>query len=141
MDLDTIPNFLAEQRDAAPVELQHVYMTFEDFWERRLWHQLTDALVGYFNHPDSGSQRLPLWRNFILSFGEKINQLKLVTLGLLAVTQCKGSSLVSLWKRMANVLVWQMTTNDLLSSPHLLTPLTNPHHKMPSSTALLLWLA
>ncbi|KAI9878458.1 MAG: 26S proteasome regulatory subunit [Pleopsidium flavum] len=89
MDLDTIPNFLAEQRDSAPVELQHVYMAFEDFWERRLWHQLTEALVDYFNHPGSGPERLPLWRNFILSFGEKVNQLKLVTLGLLAVAQCK----------------------------------------------------
>ena len=95
MDLDTIPNFLAEQRDAAPVELQHVYMTFEDFWERKLWHQLTDALVDYFNHPESAPQRLALWKNFILSFGDKINQLKLVTLGLLAITQCKGRHLMS----------------------------------------------
>jgi 26S proteasome regulatory subunit N9 len=90
MDLDTIPNFLSEQRDAAPVELQHRYMAFEDFWERKLWHQLTDALVDYFKHPESAPQRLALWRKFILSFGDKINQLKLVTLGLLAVTQCKG---------------------------------------------------
>lgn len=97
MDLDTIPSFLAEQRDAAPVELQHFYITLEDFWERKLWHQLTDALVEYFNHPDSASQRLALWKNFILNFGDKINQLKLVTLGLLAVTQCKGRRSMSLW--------------------------------------------
>ena len=88
-----IPNFLDEQRGAAPVELQHVYMTFEDLWERKLWHQLTDALVDYFNRPDSATQRLALWKNFILSFGEKINQLKLVTLALLAVTQCNGCGL------------------------------------------------
>ncbi|KAI9773459.1 MAG: 26S proteasome regulatory subunit [Geoglossum simile] len=88
MDLDTIPNFLAEQRDAAPADLQHLVMSFEDFWERRLWHQLTDVLVEYFSHPESAPQRIPLYKTFVLSFSEKINQLKLVKLGLIAATQC-----------------------------------------------------
>ncbi|KAI9827646.1 MAG: hypothetical protein M1819_006935 [Sarea resinae] len=89
MDLDTIPNFLSDQRDAAPPGLQHLFMSFEDYWERRLWHQLTDVLVEYFNHPGSGPQRLALYKNFVLSFADKINQLKLVTLGLDAATQCR----------------------------------------------------
>jgi|SRR5579862_1694148 len=92
MDLDTIPNFLAEQRDAAPADLQHLVMSFEDFWERRLWHQLTDVLVEYFSHPKSAPQRIPLYKTFVLSFSEKINQLKLVKLGLIAATQCNGAS-------------------------------------------------
>ncbi|KAI9822343.1 MAG: 26S proteasome regulatory subunit [Pycnora praestabilis] len=89
MDLDTIPNFLAEQRDDAPADIQHLFMSFEDFWERRVWHQLTDVLVEYFNFPESGPQRIPLYKTFVLSFAEKINQLKLVTLGLNAATQCR----------------------------------------------------
>lgn len=90
MDLDTIPTFLAEQRDAAPPELQHQFLSFEDFWERRLWHQLTEILVEFFNHPDSSPQRIPVYKTFVLSFAEKINQLQLVTIGLSAATQCRG---------------------------------------------------
>lgn len=90
MDLDAIPNFLAEQRDQAPVEVQHIYLTFEDLWERKLWHELTNNLVDYFQSPESEPQRLAIYEHFILSFAEKINQLKLVWLGLRASTQSKG---------------------------------------------------
>jgi 26S proteasome regulatory subunit N9 len=86
MSADSIPDFLAEQRDEAPDELQHLVLDFENFWERKLWHQLTDALVRFFNHPGSAPQRLPFYKVFIL----KINQLKLVDLALKAATQCKG---------------------------------------------------
>jgi 26S proteasome regulatory subunit N9 len=85
-----IPDFLADQRDAAPADLQHLFISFEDFWERKLWHQLTDSLIEFFNHPESALQRLPFYNTFILTFADKINQLKLVTLALSAATQCKG---------------------------------------------------
>ncbi|MCJ1349527.1 26S proteasome regulatory subunit [Peltigera leucophlebia] len=87
-DPETISNFLSEQRETAPEDLQPSFLTIEDFWDRKLWHQLTGVLVDYFHNPDSASQRLPLFRHFILSFSEKINQLKFVYLGLLAATQC-----------------------------------------------------
>lgn len=92
MDPEVIPNFLAEQRDAAPVDLQHIFLTFEDQWERKLWHELTDSLIQYFANEESQPQRLPIFNTFILSFADKINQLKLVSLGLRASTQCKGLS-------------------------------------------------
>lgn len=95
MDVDTIPDFLADQRDAAPADLQQFFLSFEDQWERKLWHQLTDSLVEYFNHPDSAPQRLSIYKSFVLSFAEKINQLKLVTLALSASTQCKGNQSLS----------------------------------------------
>jgi len=85
-----IPDFLADQRDAAPAELQHLFISFEDYWERKLWHQLTDSLIEFFNHSESAPQRLPFYNNFILTFADKINQLKLVTLALSAASQCKG---------------------------------------------------
>lgn len=90
MDPEIISNFLSEQREVAPEDLQAKFLTIEDFWDRKLWHQLTDVLVDYFNDPASASQRLPLFQRFILSFSEKINQLKFVALGLLAATQCPG---------------------------------------------------
>ncbi|KAK3076240.1 hypothetical protein LTS18_013536, partial [Coniosporium uncinatum] len=89
MDIDTIPNLLGDQRDAAPDELQHYFLQFEDYWERKLWHELTDSLVEFYSDPKSASQRLPLFEGFVLTFAEKINQLKLVTLGQSAASQSK----------------------------------------------------
>ena len=90
MDPEKVQDFLSEQREAAPEELQQSFLNIEDYWDRKLWHQLTETLIEYFSTPASAPQRLPLFQKFILSFAEKINQLKFVTLGLLAATQCKG---------------------------------------------------
>ena len=86
-DPSEIPEFLSNLRDDAPADLQHYFLTFEDFWERKLWHELTDTLLDYFNLPESASYRLLLFHEFVKHFSEKINQLKLVNLGLLAATQ------------------------------------------------------
>ena len=96
MDPEAIPNFLAEQRDQAPDYLQHIFITLEDLWERKLWHQLTNTLLDYFHQDASAHQRLAIYKTFILSFADKINQLKLVSLGLSASTQCKGNE--ASWK-------------------------------------------
>jgi hypothetical protein len=94
METDTIPNLLGDQRDQAPEELQNYFIDFEDYWERKLWHELTDKLIEYFEHPESAKQRIPLFETFIKSFAKKINQLKLVTLGLSAAPQIKGRRLI-----------------------------------------------
>ena len=95
MDPEVINSFLEEQREAAPEDLQQDFINIQDYWERKLWHQLTDVLVDYFKSPASVSQRLPLFRRFVLTFADKINQLKFVSLGLLAVSQCSGLRLHS----------------------------------------------
>lgn len=97
MSGDAIPDFLAEQRDKAPEELQPAVMDFETLWERKLWHQLTNALVDFFNDPRSAPQRLEFWNVFITKFADKINQLKLVDLALKAATQCKGGQILGRW--------------------------------------------
>jgi len=90
MEHEKIGDFLADQRDTAPEELQHYFLSFEDYWERKLWHELTDILVHYYNEPASAAQRIPIYNNFIKSFADKINQLKLVQIGLSTASQCKG---------------------------------------------------
>jgi 26S proteasome regulatory subunit N9 len=90
MDLDTIPDRLEQQRDNAPDDLQHYFLTFADCWERKLWHELTDSLMQYFEEKASEPQRIELYTTFILKFADKINQLKLVHLGLLAAAECKS---------------------------------------------------
>ena len=91
---EEISDFLTEQRDEAPAEDQHLFLTFEDLWDRKLWHQLTDRLLEFFSRPESASQRLPIYNTFIVSFADKINQLKLVKLALSAATQSKGETQV-----------------------------------------------
>ncbi|KAI1826592.1 hypothetical protein F4861DRAFT_496766 [Xylaria intraflava] len=89
MNVDTIADFLADQRDQTPEELQGLIIQFEDCWERKLWHQLTDLLLEFFANPGSKAQRLQFYKVFVSKFADKINQLKLVDLGLMAATQCR----------------------------------------------------
>lgn len=89
-DPEVVAEKLQSQRDAASADLQHYFLTFEDYWERKLWHELTDILVEFFNKSESAPQRIPLFKSFVLSFAEKINQLRLVIIGLAAATQCSG---------------------------------------------------
>jgi 26S proteasome regulatory subunit N9 len=105
MNVDTISDFLAEQREAAPTDLQHLILSCEDYQERKLWHQLTDTLIEFFNHPASAPQRLPFYKSFILTFADKINQLKLVTLALSAASQCRGmwACAAKLWSSLQNI--------------------------------------
>ncbi|CAG7992551.1 unnamed protein product [Penicillium salamii] len=83
-----IPDFLAEQQAHGSAETQPYFLTFEDYWERKLWHQLTDSLVEFFRLPESAPHRLALFKTFVLSFADRINQLKFVSLGLMAATEC-----------------------------------------------------
>jgi 26S proteasome regulatory subunit N9 len=92
VDTDTIPNLLGDARDQAPEELQEYFIAFEDYWERKLWHELTDKLVEFYDLDESAKLRIPFFETFIKSFANKINQLKLVTLGLNAASQYKGRS-------------------------------------------------
>ncbi|KAF2862199.1 PCI-domain-containing protein [Piedraia hortae CBS 480.64] len=90
MDNEKISSFLAEQRDNAPQELQHYFLTFEDCWERKLWHELTAVLLRYYQEAQSVRQRIPVYENFVKTFGDKLNQLKLVEIGLKAASQLQG---------------------------------------------------
>jgi 26S proteasome regulatory subunit N9 len=90
MDPEKILGFLASQRDQASPELLETFMNLEDYWERKLWHQLTNTLVDFFREPESAPQRLPIFKSFVVSFADKINQLKLVSLGLMASAGCAG---------------------------------------------------
>ena len=92
-DPEAVAEFLSQQRENAPEELQQTFLDIEDNYERKLWHQLTEILGQFFSNPASAHQRLSLYHDFILSFADKINQLKFVSLGLQAATQCPGMEL------------------------------------------------
>ncbi|KAK6442858.1 26S proteasome regulatory subunit [Oleoguttula sp. CCFEE 5521] len=87
MDNEKIGNFLAEQREEVEDDLQHYFLTFEDYWERKLWHELTDTLLEFYAEGKSAEQQIPVYDNFVKAFADKINQLKLVRLGLSTAAQ------------------------------------------------------
>lgn len=95
MENQKISDFLADQLQRAPEPCQPFFLSFEDYWERKLWHQLTDALIEFFRLPESAPQRLPIFNTFVLSFADRINQLKFVSLGLMASTQCASKCQMS----------------------------------------------
>ncbi len=92
MSSEALTEFLEEQRNAAPDDLQAQLVDIEDLWERKLWHQLTDALTVVFNDEQSKALRLPFFNVFILKFADKINQLKFVSLALKAAETCPDDS-------------------------------------------------
>lgn len=114
-DPEAISDHLASQREAAPEELQQDYFSIEDLWERKLWHQLTDTLVAFYQKPQSAPQRISLFKTFVLSFAEKLNQLRFVIIGLNAASQC-SSMFVNLMIRPKLNDRTQTTTNASPSS-------------------------
>lgn len=90
MENEKIANFLSEQRDNSPDDLQHYFLTFEDYWERKLWHELTNVLLDFYKDERSGNQRIPIYETFVKTFAEKINQLNLVSIGLGTASEYKG---------------------------------------------------
>ena len=47
----------------------------------RLWHQLTQKLFQFFEHPLARPYRVDVFERFVRDFEGKINQLKLVEMG------------------------------------------------------------
>ncbi|KAI9474215.1 MAG: PCI domain-containing protein [Benjaminiella poitrasii] len=86
VDFD-VPKFLNEERQKVPSRLQSYYSTFEDLYERKLWHQLTQAILEFFKNPESTPYRISLFQNFVAEWEEKINKLSLVSIALQAANQ------------------------------------------------------
>ena len=47
----------------------------------RLWHQLTSKLFQFFDQPSARPYRVDVFERFVRDFETKINQLRLVELG------------------------------------------------------------
>lgn len=94
MDLDQSPiEVLNELRKQCPPDLQEYLNTFEDLYDRKLWHQLTLKIEEFFSIPASGPFQVPLFQHFISDWENRMNKLKLVTLGLSVVKQFSGKFL------------------------------------------------
>ncbi|KAI8579184.1 hypothetical protein K450DRAFT_243163 [Umbelopsis ramanniana AG] len=81
VDLD-VPAFLNSEKQNVPSNLQHYYVDFEDLYDRKLWHQLTQKVLEYLNEPESGPYQISLFQKFVVDWESKINKLSLVYIGL-----------------------------------------------------------
>lgn len=120
MDNEKISNFLGELREQANDDMQEYVLKFEDFWERKLWHELTDALVEFYGEQGSAPQRIPVYENFVKSFADKINQLKLVKLGLSTAGQYKGMCSSPCIRHLTRLTFYTQVTKNAFPSSRLL---------------------
>ncbi|ODV92557.1 hypothetical protein CANCADRAFT_88984 [Tortispora caseinolytica NRRL Y-17796] len=93
---------LAELREKAPEELQGGLYAIEDLWDRKLWHQLTDALLELSNIRESEPFRMDIFETVVLAFKDKINQLKLIELGIKATSVLKPEDAVVFMKQLTD---------------------------------------
>ncbi|PFH49278.1 hypothetical protein AMATHDRAFT_63479 [Amanita thiersii Skay4041] len=66
---------------ATPPELHPFFESFQTLYTRKLWHQLTQKLFEFFAHPASQPYRVDVFERFVRDFEGKINQLRLVEMG------------------------------------------------------------
>ncbi|CDO92052.1 unnamed protein product [Kluyveromyces dobzhanskii CBS 2104] len=74
-EIDTILSTLKLEVNS---ELAPFFDDFEDLYERKLWHQITQQLAVFFHDSRSKSFRLCLYTQFVSKFIDKINQLNVV---------------------------------------------------------------
>jgi len=70
-------------------EIRGIYAQMRDFYDKKLWHQLTIKLEELVNLPyfDKGDELVHLYSNFIKDFEKKMNQLTLVRVALRILRQ------------------------------------------------------
>ncbi|AMD21651.1 HFL205Cp [Eremothecium sinecaudum] len=66
-------------------DLAPLFYEFEEYYERKLWHQLTERLEVFFQDDRSIPVRLRVYTNFVSKFQDKINQIKVVNFLLLSI--------------------------------------------------------
>lgn len=58
----------------------------------RLWHQLTLKLIEFLDHPQSKPYRVDVFVKFVRDFEEKLNQLRLVEMGVKVAKEIDSAS-------------------------------------------------
>jgi len=81
-----IEEFTITAFSATPPDLHPFFDSFRNLYNRRLWHQLTVKLFEFLDHPLSKPFRVDVFERFVRDFESKINQLRLVEMG---VKVCK----------------------------------------------------
>ncbi|RDB18179.1 putative 26S proteasome regulatory subunit rpn9 [Hypsizygus marmoreus] len=76
-----LDEFVATALSGTPAELHPYFESFRTLHTRKLWHQLTQKLFQFFDDPLSKPYRVDVFERFVRDFESKINQLRLVEMG------------------------------------------------------------
>jgi len=76
-----LDEFVATALSATPQELHPFFNDFRVLYNKKLWHQLTLNLFSFLDHPASKAYRVQVFESFVRDFEMKINQLRLVEMG------------------------------------------------------------
>jgi len=77
----SIDEFTTAAYSATPPDLHPFFESFRILFSRRLWHQLTLKLFEFIDHPLSKPFRVHVFGRFVREFEPRINQLRLVEMG------------------------------------------------------------
>ncbi|CAK7900603.1 26S proteasome regulatory subunit Rpn9p [[Candida] anglica] len=92
MDLDTdVSTVLATLRSQTEnADLVNLFYEFEDYYERKLWHQLTLSLGQFYNSPitKDANIRTKIYDLFVSGISSKLNQIQVVDFLLSSFEDC-----------------------------------------------------
>ncbi|KAF4623062.1 hypothetical protein D9613_002313 [Agrocybe pediades] len=76
-----LDKFIAEAIAATPAELHPFFESFKTLYTRKLWHQLTQKLFQFFEHPAAQRFRVDVFHRFVRDFETKLNPLRVAEMG------------------------------------------------------------
>nr|GAT57585.1 predicted protein [Mycena chlorophos] len=76
-----LDEFIAKANSSTPPDLHPFFDSFRTLYTKKLWHQLTLKLFAFLDHPLSKPYRVDVFEQFVRDFETKINQLRLVEMG------------------------------------------------------------
>ncbi|KAF8654768.1 hypothetical protein AX16_003423 [Volvariella volvacea WC 439] len=79
-----LEEFIGTGISITPSELHPFFESFQTLYTRKLWHQLTQKLFEFFDHPLAQPYRVEVFDRFVRDFENRINQLRLVELAVKA---------------------------------------------------------
>ncbi|KAJ1719445.1 26S proteasome regulatory subunit [Coemansia erecta] len=92
MEVDnSVYSYLQKQQHEVPSQLAPYFGEFEDLYERKIWHQLTDKVEKFINIPEAAPYRIGLYNEFIRDWQKHMNKVKLVLFALAAARQFDSS--------------------------------------------------
>ncbi|KAF9007150.1 hypothetical protein BDQ17DRAFT_261781 [Cyathus striatus] len=82
-----LDEFIAAALSNTPAELHPFFESFRTLYTKKLWHQLTQKLFQFYDHPLAAPYAVDVFIRFVTDFETKINQLRLVELGVKAAKE------------------------------------------------------
>ncbi|KAH9964863.1 hypothetical protein BC827DRAFT_1126950 [Russula dissimulans] len=77
-----VEEYLTAAISATPSELHPFFESFQNLYSRKLWHQLTQKVDEFFDHPLAKPYRVDVYARFVRDFEERLNPLRLAEMGI-----------------------------------------------------------